>query len=105
MIAICARLLSLNVAKNHVMLMILRRYWERGIKKMTNLEMLRKCTPEQIRAAFCEEYCRDCEVCPSFLSDRCKYGKNGVLEWLNDEVNTPKDAQSDAPKGWIKHPF
>ena len=80
---------------------------------MTNLEMLRTATPEQIRDMFCEKHC-DCFVCPTFLSDRCKRGKNGVLEWLNDEVNAPKDApkddRKDAPreapkdvfKGWVK---
>lgn len=81
---------------------------------MTNLEMLRTGTPEQIADIFCDMFCEkngDCfDVCPSFLSDRCKRGKNGVLEWLNDEVNAPKDAPKnapkdgpeDAPKGWIK---
>ena len=81
---------------------------------MTNLEMMRTATPKQIADIFCDMFCEkngDCfDVCPSFLSDRCKRGKNGVLEWLNDEVNAPKDAPKnapkdgpeDAPKGWIK---
>jgi hypothetical protein len=81
-----------------------------GKQTMTNLEMLRTATPEQIADIFCDMFCEkngDCfDVCPSFLSDRCKRGKNGVLEWLNDEVNAPKDAPKDAPedapKGWIK---
>lgn len=66
---------------------------------MTNLEKLRTSTPEQIRDMFCEKY-GDCfYVCPRFLFDRCKNGKNGVLEWLNDEAIAPKDAQK---KEWMK---
>lgn len=69
---------------------------------MTNLEMLRTATPEQIRDMFCEKY-GDCfYVCPRFLFDRCKNGKNGVLEWLNEEAKTQKDAQEDVSTEWIK---
>ena len=85
---------------------------------MTNLEMLRMGTPRQIADMFCDMFCEnygDCsDVCPSSLFDRCGRGKNGVLEWLNEEAKTledasndapndaPKDAPEDAPKGWIK---
>jgi hypothetical protein len=69
---------------------------------MTNLEKLRTATPEQITDLFCE----DCDKCPSFIFERCDLWKNGFLEWLNEEASEPKDAQSDAqsdaPKGWIK---
>lgn len=73
---------------------------------MTNLEMLRTATPEQIKGMFCNKYGDCIDVCPSFLFERCGGGKNGVLKWLNEEAietkDTPKDAKSDAPKGWIK---
>ena len=87
---------------------------EREMKTMTNLENLRTATPKQIADMFCDMICGKCgkcsDACPSFLFDRCGEGKNGVLEWLNDEVNAPKDAPKnapkdapeDAPKGWIK---
>ena len=65
---------------------------------MTNLEKLKTATPGQIRDMFCE----NCDKCPSFIFERCDAGKNGFVEWLNEEAKTQKDAQSDAPKGWIK---
>jgi hypothetical protein len=51
-------------------------------------------------------FCENCDKCPSFTFERCDAGKNGFVEWLNEEAIVPKHAQSDAPndapKGWIK---
>jgi len=73
---------------------------------MTNLEMLRTGTPEQIKDIFCDMFCDkygNCSnLCPSFLFYRCGGGKNGVLEWLNDESKVPKNTSEHVPKGWIK---
>lgn len=65
---------------------------------MTNLEKLRTATPEQIMDMFCE----DCDKCPSFIFELCDAGKNGFVEWLNEEAKTQKDAPEDVPTGWIK---
>lgn len=72
---------------------------------MTNLEMLRTATPEQITDVFCE----DCDRCPSFIFERCDLWKNGFMEWLNEEAEThkekaktQKDATEDVSNGWIK---
>lgn len=69
---------------------------------MTNLEMLRTGTPEQIANMFCYEYCKDCNVCPSFIQKRCIGGKNGLEEWLKEETKTLRDASENVQKGWIK---
>ena len=71
---------------------------------MTNFEKLRG-TPEQIAGMFCE-CIENCEECPRSIFERCDEGKNGFVEWLNEEAiepkDTPKDAPKDVPKGWIK---
>jgi hypothetical protein len=73
---------------------------------MTNLEMLRTATPEQITEMFCHEYLENCSACPHFVLECCNGGKNGFEEWLNEEAKTqkdaPEDAPNDAPKGWTK---
>lgn len=69
---------------------------------MTNLEMLRTATPEQIAEMFCHEYLKNCSACPHFVLECCNGGKNGFEEWLNEEAETQKDVPEDVPKGWIK---
>lgn len=65
---------------------------------MTIFEKLRTGTPEEITDLFCGDYCKDCDGCPSFISERCSEEKNGFLEWLNKKAKTPKNAQ----KEWVK---
>ena len=65
---------------------------------MTNLEKLKTATPGQIRDMFCE----NCDKCPSFIFERCDAGKNGFVEWLNEEAIAPEDAPEDVFKGWVK---
>ena len=54
---------------------------------ITNREMLRNMTDEELAKYFCETYRLDCRCCPG--SELCNpYGAkhNGLIRWLKHEV-------------------
>ena len=94
------------------------------MKKVAMFEKLKQGILDEVTVKVCDFLINDCDICPKFISSRCKEScnemglrrlrteekimtnleklKQGMLDDLNDEANTPDDAESDAPKGWIK---
>lgn len=94
------------------------------MKKVAMFEKLKQGMLDEITVKACDFLIKDCDICPKFISSRCKEScnemrqrrlrteakimtdlerlKQGMSDDMNDEANTPDDATSDAPKGWIK---
>jgi len=68
---------------------------------MTRFDIIKNSTVEQIARLLCdnvvwgmqakdsEEYDRLCEMCVA--SSKCKYGYNGFIDWLGEDVDVGED--------------
>ena len=97
---------------------------KKAAKKVAMFKKLKQGMLEEIIVKVCDFLINDCDTCPKFISSRCKESCNEMRQRrlrteakimanieklkqvmsddMNNEANTPDDAKSDAPNGWIK---